>query len=116
MESPDDSPLYLRRGIPELPRVYRAEHITSAFGVDRFRVRRESTRARLELPLPAHASISAREWQAGGVFSDGGQTASIEPRQARAVAEVSLRGKGNLGDKWGKRYDLITIRRDAGAA
>ncbi|MCB9763087.1 MAG: hypothetical protein H6739_25020 [Alphaproteobacteria bacterium] len=85
----DESPLYLRSGIPALPVAGRLWSTVSPFGVDRYLAHEDTRRFRLELPEPEPAGLLVRDHDAARPFRSDGRSDTITTEDRLPVAEVT---------------------------
>ncbi len=105
-ETSTDHAFYLRMGIPVLAQTGR-EHLTmSPFGIDRWLVPAQSDYYRLELNIPAEASLSVSDYYPTNVFHADGKQTPISKTSRVPVAE--LRTYSNSTG-----FEIITIKAPA---
>lgn len=105
-ETADEHPFYLRMGIPELGAVERRHHITSPFGIDRWRVPAEPNYFRIELPKAEAAELGLRTYEEARPFA--------EPELKSAVSKKSIPPVAELRSSTSNRWRILSVRREAG--
>lgn len=105
-ETSAEHPFYLRMGIPELGAVERRRHVTSPFGIDRWRIPSGPDYFRIELPTAEMAELGLRSYDESLPFASPHSTVAVSKKSIPPVAE--LRGGGN------NSWRILSIKREAG--
>ncbi len=107
-EEADSAPLYLRKGIPELPAYGWWEHRTSPFGVDRWRVSTTANVYQLKLDEARPARLSV------GEYAEGGDPFSVRQHSSAGLDRDSRLPEVTVRDGDGQRTRLITVEHAPG--
>ncbi|MEJ2693539.1 MAG: hypothetical protein P8166_10895, partial [Candidatus Thiodiazotropha sp.] len=105
-EQSDDSPLYIRYGIPRLDVAGRRQGNVSLFGIDRWLVPHQANYFRLELPQALPASLAVARYDERQPFGDPHASARIDKQSLPPVAELEWGGHNGL--------TLVTVQAPAG--
>lgn len=105
-ESSSEHPFYLRMGIPKLGEAERRRHITSPFGIDRWRIPEGPDYFRIELPSAEAAELGVRSYDEGSPFASAYDTATVSKKSIPPVAELRVSG--------GSDWRILSVKREAG--